>query len=248
MRLSFNPLLAAVSLPLALCGSTLPAQGAFQVEVHPRLLSNVGDVISLTYTVRVVPPTSDSLVSFIVDAPTIATVGLPGPRASWLTINSWRSRPIASWTRLDVFTGAGDSTPALPMSAHGVIGIVPYWAERNAPMDSVVTDLISDTASAVDTRIVVNGAHGSTIGVVPFPADLSRAALATRLAGLVDQACALGWIDDHDTCNSLKVKAIPASGPLGAMLTELNAQRGTHVAESAYLLLSENARFLLARP
>lgn len=247
MRLSFSRMVASAVLSFAPLTPTVSAQGTFRVEVTPHLVSNIGDVIAMTYTVRVVPPTTDSLVGFIVDAPSLVSVGLPGPRASWLTLSKWRTRAIASWTRLDVFTGAGDSTPPLPMTARGVIGVVPFWAERNAPLDTVVTDLVSDTSAVFDTLIVVNGMQGTTIGVVPFPADQSPAALANRLASFVDQVCTLGWIDNHGICNSLRVKATTASGPLGAMLNELSAQRGKHVSEAAYVLLSENARFLLSR-
>ena len=224
-----------------------PAQSAFQVTVTPHVVRHVADTVALTYTVGVLSGTSDSLVAFIVDAPGVLSVGLPGSRDDWFALDRWRTRPIAEWVWLGAYTGANSSSPALPMTGRGLLGVVPYWAKRNAPLDSVVTDRISDTSAVYDTLIVVEGAHGSTIGVVAFPPDTSNAGLGARLGNLVGQVCALGWIDNQGICTSLRAKATPAPGPLGAFIQELDAQRGKHVNESAYLLLSDNATYLLHR-
>lgn len=50
-----------------------------------------------------------------------------------------------------------------------------------ARLDSVVNERISDTSAVYDTLIVVEGAHGSTIGVVALPPDTSNAGLGARL-------------------------------------------------------------------
>jgi hypothetical protein len=83
---------------------------------------------------------------------------------------------------------------------------------------------------------------GVTLGVVPFPADRSRAALLARLDGLVADACARGWIDNQGVCTSLQVKI--QHDQTGALLNELDAQRGQHVNDLAYFLLVGNVRAL----
>lgn len=72
--------------------------------------------------------------------------------------------------------------------------------------------------------------------------DRSSAALTVHLSGLIDRVCALGWINNDDVCNSLKAKAKAKSEPLSSILHELDAQRGKHVSEGAYLLLSHSAK------
>jgi hypothetical protein len=201
----------------------------------------------MAYTVLVVPPTTDSLVSFLIDAATLLHADLPGPQASWLVMTKFGKRSVASWSALDRFTGVGDSMPPLPVTGRGLLGIVPFWAEMNAPLDSVVTDSPSDTAAVHDTLVVVKGMQGSTVGVVNFPADLSAAGLTNRLSRLVSRACTLGWIDDQGTCNSLQAKVTADATTLNALLAQLSTQRGKHVSEAAYLLISLNTSYLLTR-
>ena len=81
---------------------------------------------------------------------------------------------------------------------------------------------------------------GTTVGVVPFPANRSREALLARLDGLLTQSCTLGWVDNAGVCHSLEVKV--RSGATEALLHELEAQRGKHVNDAAYFLLSGSAR------
>ena len=245
-RILFNRFSGAI-VASAISLQATNAQGTFQVVVRPHLVRQAADSISLAYTVLVAPPTADSLVSFIVDAPTLLHADLPGPRASWLVLSKFNLRPVGWWTRLDHLTGVNDSTPPLPMTGRGLLGVVPFWAEKNAPADSVITDSPSDTSSVHDTLIVVHGAQGLTVGIVSFPADLSTTSLAHRLSGLLTQACALGWIDNEGICNSLKVKVKADANSLNALLNELSAQRGKHVSEAAYLLISQNTSYLLTR-
>lgn len=232
---------------LALNVAALPAQGSLQVSVSPQILSRSGDTVSLSYTVHVLPGVSDSLVAFLVAAPGLVRPGLPGPPSEWLVKSFFKNRPVAIWSSLGKFWGAGDSTPPLPMTGVGLLAPVPYWAENNAPLDSIITLPLPLPAPGSDTVVDVPGVQGTTIGVVPFPPDNSVSGLATRLGALIDQACALGWIDNRGICNSLKAKVGTDPGSLGALANELNAQRGKHVSEAAYLLLSDNLQYMLAR-
>lgn len=222
----------------------------FDVAVVPTLMGVTVDSITLSYVVTVVPTARDSLTSFTVDAPGVLHVQAPTGVTGWWTSMSWHTRPTAGWGVDSAFVAPGLSTPALTYAARGAVDIVQYWAEVDAPPDTVDTVLASDsipTPPSADTVITLRGATGLTVGVGPMPADLSPDGLAARLANLVTRACGLGWVDDQGVCNSLSVKAKPDSGTLGALLHELDAQRGKHVSEAAYILLSTNARSLLAR-
>ena len=85
---------------------------------------------------------------------------------------------------------------------------------------------------------------GTTVGIVPYPADRSRAALLGRLGRLITQTCTRGWVDNAGICNSLQAKV--RSGATAALLNELDAQRGKHVNDTAYFLLAGNVRALPA--
>ncbi len=54
-------------------------------------------------------------------------------------------------------------------------------------------------AGACGQRAVV----GQTVGVAPFPTDLSPGNLLARLQALADSACRLGWIQGRGTCREL---------------------------------------------
>lgn len=227
---------------------TLPGSSAeFAVDVSPSISRVSGDSIRITYVVRVAPDATDSLTSFAVDAPAGGAVVTPPPPADWLAIDHMRLRPIAKWVPLDRLFGAGQSTPELTLIGRGIAGIVPFWAARKAPLDSVVTDNPADASPVYDTLIVVNGQTGRTTGIVPIPSGSTPVTLAIRLASLVNQACALNWIDNAGICNSLRAKARAEAGPLGALISELDAQRGKHVNGAAYALLTDNAMFILSR-
>lgn len=234
-------------LGLAAVPFTMHAQGSgFGVSVKPSVLAVAGDSVTISYIVRVVPSAHDSLTSFMVDAPGVSRVLMPGAKPEWTVGTRWRLRPVAEWGKLSRLITPGDSTPPLQYTAHGMLDVVQYWAEIDAPLDSLITDTPPDSSLSADTTVTIKGSKGFTIGVGAMPADLSSAALSIRLAGLIDRVCALGWIDNDGVCNSLKAKAKAKSGSLNAMRNELDAQRGKHVSEDAYLLLSFNANALLA--
>lgn len=207
----------------------------FDVSVVPRLMALTPDSVTLSYVVTVVPTTSDSLTSFMVDAPGILHVQAPPGVPGWWTSMSWHARPTAGWGADSAFVAPGLSTPPLTYSARGAVDIVRYWAEVDAPLDTVDTVLASDSIPAppsADTAVTLRGTTGRTVGVGPMPVDLSPEGLAARLANLVTRACELGWVDDQGVCNSLSVKVRPDSGSLGALLNELDAQRGLRMCVS----------------
>jgi hypothetical protein len=239
--------LARTAIAAATYAHIACAQGTFQVVVHPQLVAQSADSISMAYTVVVAPPTSNALVTFIVDAPTLLHADLPGPHSMWLVLSRYIKRPVGSFTRLDHFTAVGDSTPPLALTSRGILGIVPFWAEMNAPADTVISDSPADTSAVYDTLIVVKGMQGSTVGVVNFPADLTASGLTNRLSRLIAQACTLGWVDSQTTCSNLQAKVAADATSLNALLTQLSAQRGKHVSEAAYLLISQNASYILTR-
>jgi hypothetical protein len=205
--------------------------------------------VKISYVVHVGTATHDSLAQFVVDAPTLLRVQLPGDPSEWFVLSASQHRSVATWAKFHGFTAPGDSTPPLTLTARGLIDIVPYWAGIVPHGDTMIVDTGADSVVAgADTVIHVEGSTGLTVGVRPFPADTSAAALATRLSGLIDRVCALGWIQSNgEFCRSLEAKAKPETGPLNAMLHELSAQRGKRVNEAAYVLLSQNASFLLLR-
>lgn len=222
----------------------------FDVAVVPTLVNLSPDSVMLSYVVTVVPTASDSLTAFTVDAPGVLHVQAPPGVTGWWTSMSWHTRPTAGWGVDSAFLAPGLSTPPLIYSARGAVDIVRYWAEVNTPLATVDTVLASDsipTPPSADTAITLRGTTGLTVGVGLMPVDLSPEGLAARLANLVTRACGLGWVDDQGVCNSLSVKVRPDSGSLGALLNELDVQRGKHMSEAAYVLLSANAQSLLAR-
>jgi len=227
---------------------TLRGQGSgFSVGVRPSIVAVGGDTVTMSYIVTVLPAAQDSLALFMVDAPGVMRVSMPGAKPEWMVRTRWRQRPVAEWAKLSRLIVAGDSTPALTFTARGLLGVVQYWAQIDPPPDSLITDIPPDSSVASDTVVTIIGSTGFTVGVTALPSDLSSSVLVARLAALVDRACGLGWIDNQGICRSLQAKVKTEPGPLHALLNELNAQRGRHVSEAAYILISQNVAYILAR-
>jgi hypothetical protein len=226
---------------------SLLEQSTFHLTVDPRMVSNVGDTITMTYTVHVISPKSDMLEQFFVDAPTLLHVNQPGGDRVWHVGDRIQGQAVASWANFAQSFAAGTSTPALPVTSRGLLGIVTFWGQRREPMSSMIYEPAFESGFNSDSIISIRGARGSTIGVVAFPQDMSPAGLAARLAALVSQSCELGWIDDRSVCSDLLARAKASAVALHELLRRLEALRGTHVSDPAQLLLTENARFLLTR-
>jgi hypothetical protein len=237
--------LPVLTVLLLTANASLLEQSTFHVEVQPRVVGTSGDSITMAYTVRVISPASDGMDDFIVDAPAYVRVMQPGK--GWRIGSLFDNRVAASWYRngLTLFK-SGQSTPPLPVMSYGVLGLVPFLAERYEPLQSGYYEHATDSTIA-NQQVEEHGARGFTVGVVPFPQDLAPQALANRLGGLIDRTCELGWIDDPRTCAELRASAKAAPTPLRALLDGLERERGKHVSEPAYLLLQQNVRFLSAR-
>ena len=248
--------IAAGVLVMTIAASAAYAQTSpttMRVDVSPTAELLPGSLVRVTYRVTVLAPGRDSLFEFSVDAPSPATrVVRPEPPESWAAFTAFGTQSVASWSALDL-VGPGQSTPALVFEAVGLPDFVRYSALRySEPLDDV-TDDPPDAPERTSTGAQIfdpgtpNRVVGFTLGVVPPPANVSPPALASRLASLIDRACELGWVDNAGVCTSLRVKAVPEAGPLGALLQELDAQRGQHVSEAGYALLKANAQYLAGR-
>ena len=115
-------------------------------------------------------------------------------------------------------------------------------AERGAavtiPADDDVPEPDFDTPDSVQTV-------GRTIGVVEAPKDPSVSGRLAWLRGQVREACAVGWINDLPICQRLLAHLSGAAG-LRAASAELSAQRGKHVNETAFALVTSNISLIHA--
>jgi hypothetical protein len=219
-------------------------QATFHVDVEPRLVSSIGDSITVSYTVGVISPASDSLTRFIVDAPAYLHVNLP---AKGWGIGHLREPDAASWDHNAKNFGAGQSTPPLSLTSYGLLGVVHFLAQRKEPDSTGFSERFMSGVGFGAIVVQGGGARGFTVGVVPFPSDLSPAGLAKRLAALINQSCDLGWIFDYRDCAGLLANATASPDSLRALLDRLKSLRGAHLSESAYLLLEQNVLYILAR-
>ena len=150
-------------------------------------------------------------------------------------------RSVASWGFMRSLM-PGTTSPALSFSAVGLPGVVKYWATPLVAPDTVETPDVPAKAGGPIGPGNTATDSGYTVGVVPFPADRSRAALLVRLGRLTRSACDRGWIDNAGVCNSLLVKIREENS--GALMQELVAQRDKHVNATAYFLLMGNVQAL----
>jgi len=200
---------------------------------------------------------TEQLFVFSVDAPSpVLSIPRPQPVRAWITDTFYREHSVASWTVLGQQMAPGDSSPALVFEAVGLPAIVSHRVLGYTPPPPL-TDM--GPVVAPSDPLYENSVLGKTVGIEPFPTDVSPTNLVRRLQVLTDETCGeLGWIDNRGVCNSLRVKlenaerslqrgrTNAARGPLEALLNELEAQRGQHVNDSAYWLLRTNTEFVLA--
>jgi hypothetical protein len=217
---------------------------SFSVAVSPASVDVRGDTVRIAYKVSNPIASTGDLFLFTVDAPAPALRVERPARATGWHINTAKEfgRSVASWGFIDPTLVPGHTAPPLAFSALGLPGVVRYWAEPFTPPDTVEPPDVA--ASGDSPGGPGNSAADSwvTVGVVPFPADRSRVALLARLGGLLRDACARGWVDSQGVCTSLEAKI--QHGDSGALLNELEAQRGKHVNDLAYFLLVGNVRAL----
>jgi hypothetical protein len=236
-------LLALTLLGAAIGARTLPSTSSFSVIARPTSVEVHGDTVRVILDVRNAATSNRDLFVFTVDAPTPAlNVEQLGSPAVWdVDVAKEFGRSVASWGFISPHVAPGRAAPALAFSALGLPGVVRYWAEPWIPADTIESADVP-VASAVPGPGNSAADSGVTIGIVPFPADRSRAALLARLGTLLQDACTRGWIDNQGVCTSLEVKI--RHGDARALLNELEAQRGKHLNELAYFLLVGNVRAL----
>ncbi len=154
-------------------------------------------------------------------------------------------------------SGFGVDTRFLPSVVPVAVWGLRGGIERYPGIDDVrpeLGDLVS-TVNGIDGGWFETQAVGPAIA----PEDLAdpTVGIAYLLSSLGD-ACDLGWVDDATgVCHSLEVKlqqaqaSIQADRPsarqqIQAFLNELEAQRGQHVNENAYWLLTVSAQYVLS--
>lgn len=243
------PLHFSLALAWAVLTVTPAHDSTLSIRVEPASLDVHGDTVRIAYRVTNATASTSKLFEFTVDAPAPALrVEAPPRTRQWFIVTAKDyGRSVANWGFLGASLAPGTASPLLAFSARGLPGIVQYWGTPWIAPDTIeVSDDLPPSVRGEGTgpRGPGNFAadSGVTIGIVPFPADRSRAALLARLRGLEQDACARGWIDNAGVCTSLQVKI--EHGDTGALLNELEAQRGKHVNDLAYFLLSGNVRAL----
>lgn len=217
------------------------------ISVQPTAVDVNGDTVRVTLSVRNLPTSSAELWMFTVDAPvpvlTVEQLGSGDKRD--VDMRKEYGISVATWAFLGDHVAPGGATPPVAFSATGLPGIVSYWAERWVPPDTVETaDEPPDSSQAPVKPGPWSSASdsGRTVGIVPFPADRSRAALVTRMRTLLREACAHGWVEDANVCSSLDQKL--EQDDISGLLGELGANRARHVNELAYFLLVGNVSAL----
>jgi FIMAH domain-containing protein len=232
------------------------------VDVGVTTLSMRGDTAEVTYAVRNRTSSAEQLFHFTVDAPSpVVRILVPQPQDDWATNVRYRSRSVAEWVMLGDQMSPGQESPPLVFSAVGLPATVTYWVRGYVPPPPLTP---GDTLPVVQPAdpLVTSSIRGSTVGIVPFPSDLSLASLLSRLITLTDQMCSdVLWITSASVCGSLRAKLQQASqsvtqgdnggarAQLESFLTQLGAQRGPGlpVNDNAYWLLKVNAEFILNR-
>jgi len=252
--------LMLLALPARLHGQGTPGTNiSIDVVVGPVMRN--GDTIAVQYVVRNQPQSVEPLFHYTVDAPApVVMITHPDPQEDWAISTDYRGRSIAEWTVLGDEMQPGDSSPPLGFRAIGLPTIVTYWARGYAPPPPLGP---ADTLPVVAPADPLTEASvaGKTVGVEPFPSDLSPLALLSRLQGLLDQSCSLGWVAAGN-CTSLAALLQQASAAVGANDPATAIERlGAFVAEvenghqpgdgsvngAAYWLLTINAEFIRER-
>ncbi len=225
-----------------------------------------GDTVRVSYVLRNSPGSKEDLWEFTVAAPTpvvriTAPTTVPVPGQEWRSGTRYGDRSVAVWNILGPpHLPPGSTSPVLWFEAIGLPAPVTSWTGGWFPLPQHVP---SDTAGVTPQPVDVLDAYsvrGATVGVEPFPEDTTALGLLDRLRGLLPRVCGdLGWISNRGICTGLEAKLDnarrslargdrnSAGGQLGAVVNQLDAQRGKHVMDNAYWLLKVNAEIVLER-
>lgn len=116
-----------------------------------------------------------------------------------------------------------------------------------------------DSAMIEGDRYVAHDAGKAAAALLASASARSVSDLLRAVSEQADAACAAGWITPSQECQSLLAKIAAAqdavarnqpkvaASTLHALQAELDAQRGKHVTEPAYALLSGNVTYLMGR-
>nr|PZN59721.1 MAG: hypothetical protein DIU58_17475 [Sphaerobacter thermophilus] len=253
-------ILMLLALPARLSAQGTPGTN-ISIDVLVGPVTRHGDTISVQYVLRSQPQSVEPLFHYTVDAPApVVAMTHPDPKEDWATFTEYRGRSIAEWTVLGDEMQPGDTSPPLGFRAIGLPTIVTYWVRGYTPPPPLGA---ADTLPVVapSDPLTENSVPGKTVGVEPFPSDLTPPALLRRIQGLLGESCSLGWVASG-TCPSLAALLQQASTALGvddiataiarldAFVAELESGHQTGsgaVNAAAYWLLRINAEFIRER-
>jgi len=166
-----------------------------------------------------------------------------------------KSSPIAPGGRLGGFHIRSHLLP-------GVVGVDVWGRLEQGPTQ--FPGVIDGRPELMELADSIQGGKGGWVDVETVGPAVSSESIADpvsgtdHLVGVLSQACDLAWLDDSDgICHSLQVKLEQARASIAAdrpaaryqmqsFLNELDAQRGQHVDESAYWLLTVLGQHVLA--
>jgi len=255
MRFRFAALF--VVSPLVSSEAQNPGQHV-TVRVNPTAVVIRGDTVGMTAIVSNSSSSTESLLTFVVDAPGGVTfIRTPEPAVSWDAGTRASGRPAAVWSSGELVS-PGASTPELYFEAVGLPGILTYWAGGDYPYPSY------DDGEAVDTGTFANPLEtamisGKTVGVEAWPNPRTAQALLSRLRSLTQSACSrpLFWIAngtlcaqlvrdlDHAEAHRLNGEMSDARNSLARFVTSLSGSSpdsfAPGVTSSGYWLLRPNA-------
>lgn len=235
---------------LVLAAVPAHAQGApgtnISLDVTAVLVARRGDTTEVQYRLSNRPTSQERLFVFTVEAPADPiNQSSPMPDDSWRNSLRYGDRPVVRWGALaDSILQPGTSSQVLSFRALGVPAIVdahaegyydlPVLSEDDPELDELADPL---TASSVPLKVV---------GVEPVPVGSTPSSLTTRLDGLTQQTCTLGWISQASVCTTLRGHLTAQPARLAAFQNDLAAGHtaGGPVTDNAYWLLKTNADYI----
>jgi len=222
-----------------------PPTASLQAHVVPTAVRSSSGTTTIEYRVENAAASTDSIDMVLIDAPTGSIqIRAPEPQGSYYVSARFGDRHVAYIGFVGRRLRPGQRAGGFSIDGAGVPGIVPFWAMAYEPLDSVIVEDV-DTAASEPELFSPGRLSGYTVGIVAPPADLSAPALIARLDSLVTESCHREWVTPEGVCRSLRAKV--AAGQMGALVRELDAQRGRHVGETAYFLIRANAELVPGR-
>lgn len=255
-------LIAVVSSSLCTAAS-LGGQRNIAVDTRVVVVQMAGDTTRISFTVANSPTSQERLFRFLVDAPApVVRIVTPSPPELWTARTRSQGVSVAAWGILGPIVPPGSTSPVLWFEAIGLPAVVSYWATGYFPVPPYQPVDESVEPPRGREAIAASGVPGLTIGVEPFPAEISLGNIVDRLLGLTSQACdPLGWISSAIVCANLQARlgdagravsqadTSSARSSLANFLNELEQQHGPGLPtdDNAYWLLKVNAEFIQGR-